>query len=316
MKTLLIVLTLVEVAILVVVLALYLIVIAAKLRKISHTLGLVTFGVRAIEKQTEPIGPSRRTSTRRSSRWRGRWNRSSARRTPSRRDRLGRRRREARRELTMATAPPGTVERRRLRITGVVQGVGFRPFVHGLAARHRLGGFVLNDGRGVVVEAEGLPKRWPPSPPRSSRRLRRSPGSTSSKSSRSTRATSEVLGSSEAGAVGAAALVPPDVATCEDCLRELFDPADRRHRYPFINCTQCGPRFTIVERGSLRPREHDHGRLRDVRSVPRRVRGSGRPPLPCRADRVPRLRTAAASKRRLIEWTLRLARRRSPPRSS
>jgi hydrogenase maturation protein HypF len=148
----------------------------------------------------------------------------------------------------MATAPPGTVERRRLRITGVVQGVGFRPFVHGLAARHQLGGFVLNDGRGVVVEAEGpaealvaftdeIVEEAPPLAridvvevesidPGDERKFR----------------------IERSGGGGSTALVPPDTATCDDCLRELFDPADRRHRYPFINCTQCGPRFTIVER--------------------------------------------------------------------
>ena len=247
MKTLLIVLTLVEVAILVVVLALYLIVIAAKLRKISHTLGLVTFGVRAIEKQTEPIGPVASDINSSLEQVAGRWNRSSARRTPSRRDLLGRRRREARRELTMATAPPGTVERRRLRITGVVQGVGFRPFVHGLAARHRLGGFVLNDGRGVVSRPRACRSAC-----RLHRRDRR--GGSAARPDRRRRSRVDRPGRrakfriERSGGGGSTALVPPDTATCDDCLRELFDPADRRHRYPFINCTQCGPRFTIVER--------------------------------------------------------------------
>ena len=138
------------------------------------------------------------------------------------------------------------LERRRFRVRGVVQGVGFRPFVYGLAGRHGLGGFVLNDGDGVTVEAEGdaaaldafaasLRTDAPPLarveavtaelvPVRDDRRFTIAP-------SRASR--------------GAAA-IPPDVATCDDCLRELFDPADRRYRYPFLNCTQCGPRFTIV----------------------------------------------------------------------
>jgi hydrogenase maturation protein HypF len=136
--------------------------------------------------------------------------------------------------------------RRRFRVSGVVQGVGFRPFVYGLATRHGLGGFVLNDGHGVVAEVEGdepaldafatglrdeaprlarvedvLAERLEPVGERSFRIV----------SSRPT---------------GGTALIPPDVATCDDCLRELFDSADRRYRYPFVNCTQCGPRFTIV----------------------------------------------------------------------
>lgn len=139
-----------------------------------------------------------------------------------------------------------TVERRRFRIRGVVQGVGFRPFVYSLADRYGLAGFVLNDGEGVVIEAEGagdaldafaagLQAEAPPLarvdsvaaetlPPLGEPGFRVAPSRRS----------------------GASALVPPDVATCEDCLRELFDPADRRYRYPFVNCTQCGPRFTIV----------------------------------------------------------------------
>jgi len=148
----------------------------------------------------------------------------------------------------MATAPPRPIERRRLRITGVVQGVGFRPFLHRLAARHDLAGFVLNDGKGVVAEVEGEPESIsafvggvhedPPA-------LATVKGITAEPI--------EPLGESdfriERSAGGeATAMVPADVATCHQCLEELFDPADRRHRYPFINCTQCGPRFTIVER--------------------------------------------------------------------
>ena len=138
------------------------------------------------------------------------------------------------------------MERRRIRVTGVVQGVGFRPFVYGLALRHALGGYVLNDGGGVVIEAEGELERLDafaaalraeapalarvdtvaaePLPPLAETEFR--------------------IDSSVAD--GGTALVPADVATCDDCLRELFDPLDRRHRYPFVNCTQCGPRFTIV----------------------------------------------------------------------
>jgi hydrogenase maturation protein HypF len=137
-----------------------------------------------------------------------------------------------------------TTERRRFRVRGVVQGVGFRPFVYGLARRHELGGFVFNDGEGVVIEAEGggiddfateLVKEAPP--------LAR----ISSVSSRTIEPLGEVeFAIVESVAGGRTALVPPDIATCDDCLRELFDPADRRYRYPFVNCTRCGPRFTIV----------------------------------------------------------------------
>jgi hydrogenase maturation protein HypF len=135
----------------------------------------------------------------------------------------------------------------RVRVEGVVQGVGFRPYVHRLAAELGVAGFVRNDERGVVIEAEGapdaveallarLPAEAPPMavvdrvtrediPPRGEGGFAIEP--------------------SERG-VSADALVSPDAATCEACLRELFDPGDRRHRYPFINCTDCGPRFTIV----------------------------------------------------------------------
>jgi hydrogenase maturation protein HypF len=146
----------------------------------------------------------------------------------------------------MAFAPPQTRERRRLEIRGVVQGVGFRPFVHRLAARSGLAGSVLNDGDGVVVEVEGQPENLDDFV----RALcREAPPLATIESvvavPQDLRGDSEfVIAPSPAGAGGA--LVAPDVATCPDCLRELFDPADRRYRYPFINCTQCGPRFTIV----------------------------------------------------------------------
>jgi hydrogenase maturation protein HypF len=145
-------------------------------------------------------------------------------------------------------APQLRVERRRFRIRGVVQGVGFRPFVYGLARRHALGGFVLNDGEGVVIEAEG--DRDELDAFGAALRLE-APALARVESVvveplASRGAAGFTIASSRA--TGRTALVPPDVATCDDCLHELFDPTDRRYRYPFVNCTQCGPRFTIVRR--------------------------------------------------------------------
>jgi hydrogenase maturation protein HypF len=139
-----------------------------------------------------------------------------------------------------------TVERRRFQVRGVVQGVGFRPFVYGLARRHGLTGFVLNDANGVVIEAEGsgvdsfaseLVRSAPPL------------AAIDSLTAQAIEPIGELefrILASEDLPGSARALIPPDVATCDDCLCELFDPTDRRYRYPFLNCTQCGPRFTIV----------------------------------------------------------------------
>ena len=140
-----------------------------------------------------------------------------------------------------------SMRRLRLRVGGVVQGVGFRPYVHRLATELGLDGFVRNDEHGVVIEVEGEPDavaallaRLPAeAPPLATVEL----VSQEVVPARGERGFA-IAGSASAGA--ADALVSPDVATCADCLRELFDPADRRHRYPFINCTNCGPRFTIV----------------------------------------------------------------------
>ena len=137
-------------------------------------------------------------------------------------------------------------ERRRFRVTGVVQGVGFRPFVYGLAERHGLGGFVLNDGGGVLVEAEGRADALDD--------FAAAIAAEAPSLARVDSVTAERVGSigetafriETSAPTARTALIPADVATCDDCLRELFDPADRRYRYPFTNCTQCGPRFTIV----------------------------------------------------------------------
>jgi len=144
-------------------------------------------------------------------------------------------------------------ERRRFRVTGIVQGVGFRPFVFGLARRHGLAGFVLNDAEGVLVEAEGtapaldgfaraLRAEAPPLA-RVDRVAATAVGVRGEAEFRIELSPRTVAGDTAAKAT---AVVPADVATCDECLRELFDPRDRRYRYPFVNCTQCGPRFTIV----------------------------------------------------------------------
>ena len=145
-------------------------------------------------------------------------------------------------------AAPEQLHRLRVEIHGAVQGVGFRPFVYRLAAELRLHGWVLNDTEGVFIEVEGpmdrlirfldrLPAETPPRaivqsmesvwlPPAGYERF-------------------EIRHSANTGAK--TALILPDVATCVDCLGELLNPDDRRYRYPFTNCTNCGPRFSIIE---------------------------------------------------------------------
>ena len=139
--------------------------------------------------------------------------------------------------------------RRRLRVSGIVQGVGFRPFVYGLATGMSLGGFVGNDTDGVFIEVEGgaaalevfaasLEASIPPAA-----RIQR----IEVEDIQSTGDTSFRIVASHHAETGTA-LVSPDLRTCDDCLRELHDSYDRRFAYPFINCTNCGPRFTITER--------------------------------------------------------------------
>ncbi len=147
------------------------------------------------------------------------------------------------------TSPLATAAaRRRILVQGIVQGVGFRPFVYGQALRLGLGGFVLNDSNGVTIEVEGLATMLEAF----QRALRETPpplariDSITAEMIAPQGETLFVIAHSEAGQERNT-LISPDTATCDDCLRELFDPADRRYRYPFINCTNCGPRFTIVQ---------------------------------------------------------------------
>ncbi len=137
--------------------------------------------------------------------------------------------------------------RARARVHGTVQGVGFRPYVYRLADELGLAGWVLNDARGVLLEVEGSPEhvgefldRLAPDAPPLAVVERVEISALAPLGERSF-----AIRESPRGAA-ADAPVTPDTATCADCLRELFDPRDRRHRYPFINCTNCGPRFTIV----------------------------------------------------------------------
>jgi hydrogenase maturation protein HypF len=138
--------------------------------------------------------------------------------------------------------------RLRIVIHGAVQGVGFRPFVYRLATELHLTGWVLNSAQGVFIEVEGAKEQL-------EEFLRRLPRE------RPPRAFIQSLESSWLDPVGytafeirhsdesgqKTAFILPDIATCPDCLREIFDPNDRRYRYPFTNCTNCGPRFSIIE---------------------------------------------------------------------
>ena len=144
---------------------------------------------------------------------------------------------------------PTPCSRQRFVVNGRVQGVGFRPFVYRLALDHALSGFVQNTSEGVVIEVQGLEdgigrfavdleKQLPPLAQLTSIQ-------TETLSPHDAPETSfHILSSS--GGEGHEVLISPDVATCPECLAELRDPSDPRYQYPFINCTNCGPRYTIT----------------------------------------------------------------------
>jgi hydrogenase maturation protein HypF len=140
------------------------------------------------------------------------------------------------------------MQRLKIVVRGAVQGVGFRPFVYRLACELKLKGWVINSSQGVFIEVEGAPDELSDF----SRRLRNDKPpraiiqscETSQLGARGYQ-TFEIRESSDQGGKGA--FILPDLATCDDCLREIFSPDDRRFRYPFTNCTNCGPRFSIIE---------------------------------------------------------------------
>ncbi|MGQ9674083.1 MAG: carbamoyltransferase HypF [Chloroflexota bacterium] len=140
------------------------------------------------------------------------------------------------------------VVRARIVVRGIVQGVGFRPFIHHIAHEHLLNGWVLNSTEGVVIEVEGPERNIQPfvndisakAPPLA---LIERVETTMLPPVGYQSFVIETSQSNNGGFV----LVSPDICTCQDCQRELFDPADRRFRYPFTNCTNCGPRFTIIQ---------------------------------------------------------------------
>jgi hydrogenase maturation protein HypF len=132
-------------------------------------------------------------------------------------------------------------------VRGIVQGVGFRPFLFSLAAKHALTGFVANHSDGVAVEVQGEREaidgfvhtlRNAPPP------LAVIDGVTLEEIAACAETAFRIVES--VSQADASTPISPDIATCDDCLRELLDPRDRRFRYPFINCTNCGPRFTII----------------------------------------------------------------------
>ena len=147
----------------------------------------------------------------------------------------------------MSVKPPNT-QRLKVEIQGAVQGVGFRPFVYRLATELALTGWVINNSQGVFIEVEGtppalqqfldrLPAEKPPLAIIQSLTSDTLPPNGSTKF--------EIRHSRDIGQK--TALVLPDVATCPDCLAEILKPIDRRHGYPFTNCTNCGPRFSIIQ---------------------------------------------------------------------
>jgi hydrogenase maturation protein HypF len=191
------------------------------------------------------------------------------------------------------TIPDSETIRLQLQIRGVVQGVGFRPYVYNLARRHALAGFVLNSPRGVFIEVEGdpatveafvsaLPAEAPPLV----------------RIAQILRTEIPTVGDSafaihESDAAGSAfALVPPDICVCEACLADTRDPANRRHDYPFTNCTNCGPRYSIILDVPYDRPMTTMAEFAMCDDCLREYKDPEEPPLPRAAERLPCLRPA------------------------
>src|SRR5512139_2380963 len=151
-------------------------------------------------------------------------------------------------------------------ISGRVQGVGFRPFVYRLAHRHQITGWVRNANGAVEIHAEGMPLQLQrfsdallsDAPPLSA------PGPLVAASCESKQAEGFSILDSAASSQADIHL-PADGFVCADCLAELHDPSNRRHRYPFINCTQCGPRYTLI---TALPYDRPNTAMRDFTLCP------------------------------------------------
>jgi hydrogenase maturation protein HypF len=142
---------------------------------------------------------------------------------------------------------PISLARKKLGVTGLVQGVGFRPFVYRLARSYNLAGWVRNTSRGVEIEVEGAPaaldlfiRQLSDEAPV----LSRVEQVVSQDATPLAEESFAILASESLS--GTEAVIPPDVGLCQDCAREILDPGDRRFQYPFTNCTNCGPRFTLI----------------------------------------------------------------------
>ena len=145
-------------------------------------------------------------------------------------------------------AKVATIELARISAWGVVQGVGFRPFVYRLATKYELKGWVCNTSEDVKIEVQGESKDLQ----RFVRELQDNapPQAHIESISVTYHPPADYKGFEIRHSFdqeGKYQLVSPDIATCQDCLREIFDAVDRRYHYPFTNCTNCGPRFTIIE---------------------------------------------------------------------
>jgi hydrogenase maturation protein HypF len=147
----------------------------------------------------------------------------------------------------MAETSKVAVVRKAIDVTGIVQGVGFRPFVYRLAHECSLAGLIANTPAGVTIEVQGdaelverFLERLQSDAPPLAKITSLSPREIELQADSTFRIVSSRLDAAPR------ALISPDVAVCDDCLREMRDPRDRRFRYPFINCTNCGPRFTII----------------------------------------------------------------------
>lgn len=168
--------------------------------------------------------------------------------------------------MVSGIAPITTATACRIRVTGLVQGVGFRPFVHRLALRHRLGGWIRNGSGDVQIAVEGAPaaiecflvELRSEAPP-----LARIEAISVEAASPEGNQRFVILAST--AEPGRRQPVSPDVAICPACLAELFDPANRRYRYPFITCTDCGPRFTVIE---TMPYDRERTSMRAFRQCP------------------------------------------------